>query len=97
MELLFYIANIEIPFNYTKFCKTALNKSNTTFNEKAMEEKKRNWGGARAGAGRKSISKGQLETIGLTVEAATKEKMQRLAKAEGISMSEFVNRLVKEL
>ena len=36
-------------------------------------------------------------TIGLTVEAATKEKMQRLAKAEGISMSEFVNRLVKEL
>ncbi len=62
-----------------------------------MEEKKRNWGGARAGAGRKSISKGPLVTIGLTVEAATKEKMQRLAKAEGISMSEFVNRLVKEL
>lgn len=26
-----------------------------------------------------------------------REKMQRLAKAEGISMSEFVNRLVKEL
>lgn len=62
-----------------------------------MEESKKTWGGSRKGAGRKTASAGPLVTIGLTIEVATKAKLKQLAEAENLSMSEFVNRLVKSL
>ncbi len=62
-----------------------------------MEENKKTWGGARKGAGRKTASDGPLVTIGLTVEATTKAKLKQLAEAGGLSMSEYVNRLIKSL
>jgi hypothetical protein len=61
------------------------------------EENKKTWGGARKGAGRKTASEGPLVTIGLTVEATTKAKLKQLAETEGLSMSEYVNRLIKSL
>ncbi len=62
-----------------------------------MEETQKTWGGARKGAGRKTASEGPLVTIGLTVEATTKAKLKQLAETEGLSMSEYVNRLIKSL
>lgn len=62
-----------------------------------MEENKKSWGGSRAGAGRKTVSNGPLVTIGLTVEATVKAKLKRLAEEEGLSMSEYVNRLIKSI
>lgn len=62
-----------------------------------MEETQKTWGGARKGAGRKTASEGPLVTIGLTVEVTTKEKLKQLAETEGLSMSEYVNRLIKSL
>lgn len=62
-----------------------------------MEENKKSWGGSRKGAGRKTASEGPLVTIGLTVEATTKAKLKQLAEAEDLSMSEYVNRLIKSL
>lgn len=56
-----------------------------------------NWGGKREGAGRKALGDKKRVTIGLTVEASTKEKLQKLAKEQGISMSELINRLAKTL
>lgn len=62
-----------------------------------MEENKKNWGGARKGAGRKTSSEGPIVTVGLTIEAASKAKLKSLADAEGMSMSEYVNLLIKNL
>lgn len=62
-----------------------------------MEKTEKNWGGSRAGAGRKTQSTGPLVTIGLSVEVDTKEKLMRLAKAEGMSASAYINKLIKGL
>lgn len=62
-----------------------------------MEESKKTWGGARKGSGRKSLSEGPLVTVGFSIEAPLKEKLKQLAAADGVSMSEYVNRWLKSI
>lgn len=53
--------------------------------------------GRREEGSRTQDGEGPLVTIGLTVEATTKAKLKQLAETEGLSMSEYVNRLIKSL
>ena len=59
--------------------------------------KKSGRGGKREGAGRKSFGEHNRVTVSLTIDATAKEKLTRLAKEQGISASEYLNRLIATL
>ena len=48
-----------------------------------------NWGGSRAGAGRKPTGKNKVN-LTLTLSKAEAEKLKERSKSEGISVSRFV-------
>ena len=58
------------------------------------EENKTTWGGKRKGSGRKSIGKSNRVTIGLSVPPEVKEKLFVLANREGVSVSEYITRII---
>ena len=67
---------------------------------KSMEDSNTNksWGGARKGAGRKSIDASEKRvSVTFALTAETKEKIHKAAKAQGISASEFVTRWAEQL
>ncbi len=54
-------------------------------------------GGKREGAGRKSIGGKKRVTVAFSVDQEVKDKLQRLADEQGVSMSEYINRWAKAL
>ena len=60
-----------------------------------MTDKKSEWGGARKGAGRSSLYKGEVKrkiTLSLTEKAV--EVLDRLAESQGVSRSDFLNEIL---
>ena len=71
-------------------------KGTKNMNESAKLTK--NWGGARKGAGRKSIDASKKRvSVTFALTAETKERIHQAAKAAGLSASEFVTRWAEQL
>ena len=58
--------------------------------------KLKNWGGARAGAGRPIVGKGKRQITTIALEPVLLAALERRAKLTGLSRNELVNRLLSE-
>lgn len=65
--------------------------------ENKSNAKRTGRGGKREGAGRKTFGAVKRVTVAFSVDPETKEKLQRLADEQGVSMSEYMNRLIQSL
>ena len=58
----------------------------------------KNWGGARKGAGRKSVDVSEKKvSVTFALSPEHKARIQEAAKAAGLSASEFLTRLIEQL
>ena len=65
--------------------------------ENKSNAKRNGHGGKREGAGRKTLGEKRRVTVALSIDAEAKEKLMRLAAEQGVSMSEYMNRLIPTL
>lgn len=62
-----------------------------------MEERKKSWGGARAGAGRKTSGEaGKTTTVTLRLSPGEKASLEQKARAAGKSLTRYVLDLALE-
>ena len=65
--------------------------------EDKISAKKGGHGGKRDGAGRKTFGKKKRVTVAFSIDDEAKEKLMRLSEAQGVSMSEYINKLLLTL